>query len=161
MGRFGSLRPERARRMLRATALMASSWEMTRLWSSFSSSRRRWASFFSRRVERDAGHLADDFGDHFFIDDAIDFLGLLAPGALCFFFLLAKGFGLVAQLGGTLVVGVLDGFIFLNGEPFDLLFDFSEIGRLGHALQAHASAGFVDHVDGLVGQATAGDVAGG
>ena len=35
-GRFGSLRPARVRRIARDSALMASSWPMTRLWSSSS-----------------------------------------------------------------------------------------------------------------------------
>src|ERR687886_388258 len=30
-------------------------------------------------LERHAGHLADDLGDHLLVDDAIDLLGALAP----------------------------------------------------------------------------------
>ena len=34
-----------------------------------------------------------------------------------------------------------------------------KIRRPGHGLEPHAGAGLVDHVDGLVGQAAAADVA--
>jgi hypothetical protein len=40
-----------------------------------------------------------------------------------------------------------------------LLHLLSFFRRLGHALEADAGAGLVDHVDRLVGQAAAGDVA--
>jgi len=50
MGRLGSLRPERAFRIARETALTASSWLTTVLWSSFSSWSSRWLSSFSSRV---------------------------------------------------------------------------------------------------------------
>ena len=44
LGRFGSLRPARVRRMACDTARMASSWPMTRLWSSSSMRRSFWVS---------------------------------------------------------------------------------------------------------------------
>ncbi len=50
--------------------------------------------FFFQAGEGNAGHLADDLGDHFFVDDAVNFLGLLAPLPLHFFFLGAQAFGL-------------------------------------------------------------------
>src|SRR5207248_10899211 len=44
-------------------------------------------------------------------------------------------------------------------ESFDLRIEFLQIRRAGHRLQADASAGFVDDIDRLVGQAAAADVA--
>src|SRR5438128_2376584 len=50
--------------------------------------------------QRDAGHLVDDFADDLGIDDAVDFLGLVAPflGDRVFLFLFLVS--LVAQMGG-------------------------------------------------------------
>ena len=44
-------------------------------------------------------------------------------------------------------------------ELLDLGVEFLQIGRPSHGPEANAGAGFVDHVDRLVGQAAAGDVA--
>ena len=109
--------------------------------------------------ERDAGHLADDLGDHFLVDHAVDFLGPLAPLAGDGLLLLLELVGLVAQGGGPLEVLVGDGLFLVLVEPLDLLVELLQVGRPGHGLQADAGAGFVDDVDRLVGQAAAGDVA--
>ena len=79
MGRFGSFRPARLLRTALAMALIASCWLMTGLCSSSSILSRRAVSSSSEARERHAGHLADDLGDDFLIDDAVDLLGLLAP----------------------------------------------------------------------------------
>jgi hypothetical protein len=110
-------------------------------------------------LERDAGHLADDLGDDFLVDDAVGLLRLGAPGLLHLFLLLAELLGLVAQFGGALVVRGLDGLVLLDAQTLDLALDLREVRRLGHALDAHARAGLVDHVDRLVGLHAAGDVA--
>src|SRR5215212_5904395 len=65
---------------------------------------------------------------------------------------------LIAQAGRLLEVLVGDGFFLLAVEDFDLIVNLFEIRRLGHALEPHAGAGFVDHVDRLIGQTAAGDV---
>ena len=114
--------------------------------------------FFFEPGKRNAGHLADDLGDHFLVHHAVHFLGLLAPLPLHLFLLGAKGLGIVAKTRSLLVLGILDGFVLLNAEPFDLLFQFRQIRRLGHAAQADARARFVQHVDRLIRKASAGDV---
>ncbi len=114
--------------------------------------------FFFETGKRNAGHLADDLGDDFVIDDAVHFLSAFAPLALHFFFLGAEAFGRIAKLGGLFVFGVADGFVLLNAQTLDLFLDLGEIRGLGHAAQTDASAGFVEDVDGLVRKAPAGDV---
>ena len=73
--------------------------------------------------------------------------------------LLLELVGLVAQVGGLLEVLLGDGLFLLLVELLDLLVDLLEVRRPGHGLEADAGAGLVDHVDRLVGQAAAGDVA--
>src|SRR5262249_7706054 len=64
-----------------------------------------------------------------------------------------------AQVGSLLEILLGDGgFLFLI-QLLDLAVEFLEVRRPGHGPQPHASAGLVDHVDRLVRQASAGDVA--
>jgi hypothetical protein len=109
--------------------------------------------------QRHAGHARDDLGDGLVIDDAIHFLGPVAPLAHHLFLLGAGDFGLVTQLRCALVVGVLDRLVLLHEQPFDLAFDLRKIRRLGHAAQADARTGLVDDVNGLVRLDAASDVA--
>ena len=74
-------------------------------------------------LQRHAGHLADDLGDHLLIDDAVDLLGLLAPFAGDGFLLLLELVGLVAQVGGLLEVLLGDGGFLLLVELLDLAVD--------------------------------------
>ena len=97
--------------------------------------------------------------DHFLIDDAVGFLGFLAPFARHGFLLLLEFVGLVAEMGGLLEVLLGDRrFLFLV-ELLDLGVEFLQIRRPGHGLEPNAGAGLIDHVDRLVRQAAAGDVA--
>src|SRR3712207_7684850 len=48
-------------------------------------------------------------------------------------------FGLVAQAGGFLVLGILDRLVLLDAQPLDLLFQLGQVRRLGHAAQADRS----------------------
>src|SRR5262249_62185328 len=50
--------------------------------------------------QRDAGHLADDFGDDLLVDGAVDLLGALAPLAGDRLLLLLELVGLVAERRG-------------------------------------------------------------
>jgi hypothetical protein len=109
-------------------------------------------------LERDAGHLAHDLGDHVLVDGAVDFLGLGAPLLLQLFLLAAALLGLIAELGGLLVVRGLDGLVLGDRQTLDLGLDLGQVRRLGHALDPDAGAGLVDHVDRLVGLHAAGDV---
>ena len=101
--------------------------------------------------QRDAGHLGDDFRDHIRINGARRILQLFTPLGLGVFLLLAQGFCLVADFRGLFVVGVANRFVLGHRELFDLGFEVGQIGWLAHGLQPHASAGFVNHVDRLVG----------
>jgi len=106
-----------------------------------------------------AGHLVDDFANDFAIDDAVHFLGLVAPflgdGVLAFLELVR----LVAQVSGFLEILLGDGGFLLLVQLLDLAVDFLEIRWPRHGPQANACAGFVDDVDRLIGQATAWNVA--
>ena len=115
--------------------------------------------FLFEARQRHAGHLADDLGDDFLVDHAVHFLGLLTPGPLHLLLLGPQPFGLVAELGGLLVLGVLDRVVLLDAQALDLLFEFGQVRRLGHAAQANPRARLVDDVDRLVRQRPAADVA--
>ena len=107
IGRCGSFRPDRARRIVLLIALIASSCDTTRLCSSFSSSSSRWASSFSRRVSGTPVILLTTSAMTSSSTTPSTSLALLAPLPLHLFFLGAQRLGLIAQLGGFLVLGVL------------------------------------------------------
>ena len=114
--------------------------------------------FLLESGERYAGHFRDNLGDDFLIDDADGLVHALTPLLLNPLFLLAELLGGITEFGGLLIVGTLDGFVLVDGETLDLLFEFGKVRRLGHALEAQTSAGFVDHVDRLVGVHASRDV---
>ena len=117
------------------------------------------AVFGGHASERNAGHLGDDLGNHFLVDDAVGFAAAFAPVAGDLLLLLFQLVGRIAERGGLFEVLVGDRFFLFLVQPFDFFVDFLQIRRLGHRLQPDAGAGFVDHVDRLIGQAAAGDVA--
>ena len=67
-GRLGSLSPARVRRIACDTARMASSWPMTRLWSSSSMRRSFCGLFFGELVDGNARPHRQHLGDGFFVD---------------------------------------------------------------------------------------------
>ena len=81
--------------------------------------------------ERDAGHLADDLGDHLLVDGAVDLLRALAPLAGDRLLLLLELVGLVAEGGGPLEVLVGDGLFLVLVEPLDLLVQLLEVRAAG------------------------------
>ena len=83
-----------------------------------------------------------------------DFHSALAAGALLLQLAL-----LVAERRGALEVLGVDGRFLAQAHLGDLLVDLADVGRRGHATDAHAGAGLVDEVDGLVGQEPVADVA--
>ena len=103
--------------------------------------------------ERDAGHLGDDFGDHFLVHHAVGLAGLFAPVARDLLFLLLQFVGLIAQGGRLLEILVGDGLFLFLVQPLDVVVDFLQVRRSRHGAESHAGPGFVDDVDGLVGQA--------
>ena len=111
--------------------------------------------------ERDAGHLGDDLGHDLLVDHAIGLAALVAPVAGHRLLLLLELVGLVAERRRLLEILIGDRLFLLLVELFDLFVDLLEIRRLGHRLEPHAGTRLVDHVDRLVGEAAAGDVAAG
>ena len=61
---------------------------------------------------------------------------------------------LVAQRGGFFEILRLDRGFLVDADLFDLLFDFLDVGRPRHGVDARARTGFIHHVDRLVRQKT-------
>lgn len=114
--------------------------------------------FAGQPSQRDAGHLGDNLGDDFAIDQSVGFLGFLFPLASDRVFLLLELVGLIAKLSGSLEVLVGDRLFLRLIELLGFDFKLLEIGRTDHRLQADASTRLVDDVDRLVRQATRRDV---
>ncbi len=110
-------------------------------------------------LERNAGHFRDDVHHVVAGHEHFLFFALLAPfrqNRIEFLFGLLF---LVAQRRGFFEILRLDrGFLF-QPNLLDLLLDFLHVRRTRHRVDARARAGFVHHVDRLVGQKAAGDVA--
>jgi hypothetical protein len=111
------------------SALMASSWLMTFLCSSSSSLSRRSASSFSRRVSGTPVILLTTSAMTS-SSTTPSTPGAVAPLALDVFLLLAHLLGLVAQLGGALVVRGLDRLVLLDAQALDLGLDLGRFGGL-------------------------------
>ena len=75
----------------------------------------------------------------------------------CFFFFSLSAWS--RRAGRLLEVLVGDRLFLVLVEPLDFFVDLLQVGRASHGLEPDAGAGLVDHVDRLVGQAAAGDVA--
>ena len=91
-------------------------------------------------------------------DEHLLFFALLAPfvqNGVEFFLRLLF---LVAQRGGFFEILRFDCRFLFNPDLFDFFFDFLYVGRTRHRVDARARSGFVHHVDGFIGQKTAGDV---
>ena len=159
MGRFGSLSPARLLRMALAIAhdgLVLADDVLVQLVFHLQQTGRL---VVFQPLERHAGHLADDFGNHFLIDNAVDFLGFLTPFPRDAFLLLLQLVGLIAKLGGLFEILLGNRGFLLVTQLLDLGVELFQIRRPGHRLQANAGAGFVENVDGLVRQVAAADVA--
>ena len=85
--------------------------------------------------------------------------GVLFPLLLGLFALLLQSLFLVAQLGGALEVLVADGAVLLGAALPQLLVQIAQLLGQRHVADAHAGAGLVHDVDGLVGQVAILDVA--
>ena len=115
--------------------------------------------FARESCQGDPGHLGDDLGDHFRVDHPIGLLALFTPFLRQLFPLLLQLVGLVAEVGGLFKVLVGNRLFLGPIQPLGLLLEFLQIGRPDHRLQPDPGTGLVDHVDRLIGQAAAGDVA--
>jgi hypothetical protein len=123
IGRFGSFRPARARRMDLLIALIAASWLDDALVQLLLELQQAGGLLLLELLQRHARHLGDDLGDHLLVDLAVDLLGTRAPLGLHVLLLLLQLARLVAQLRRLLVVGVLDRFVLLDRQPLDVGLD--------------------------------------
>ena len=158
-GRFGSFRPARVRRIARDSALIASSWPMTRLCSS--------SSILSSRVDSSSVSLTIGMPVATASTSAISSSSTsattsMSPAFHCFsrsalarisFFSSSRRRG-----GGLEVLGV-DRALLAAAHVGDLLVELAQVRRRGHPADAQPRAGLVDQVDRLVGQEPVGDVA--
>src|SRR5215212_3778465 len=155
VGRFGSLRPARDRRIALETTWMAWCCPMTRLWSSSSM---RMSFCVSASVSLKTG-----IPVHMETMSAISSSPIAALAGLPLLLELALAVRqaplLVAEVGGLLELLRFDRGLLLAPRLLDLLLELPVDGRRGHRLDAHARRGLVDEVDGLVGQEAVGDVA--
>ena len=78
--------------------------------------------------------------------------GVLLPLLLGLFALLLQSLFLVAQLGGALELLLADGTILVGAHLPQLLVQVAQLLGQRHVADAHAGAGLVHDVDGLVGQ---------
>ena len=159
LGRLGSFRPARVRRMARDRALRASSWPIDPLVELVLHAQQLGRLLLGQPVDGDARPVGQDLGDDVLVDhvEQLDALGpplglhgLLAVQALLL---------LLGQLLGLLEGAPLDGRLLVGPETGDLLVQLLVAGRGGHTPDAQAAAGLVDQVDRLVGQVTVGQVA--
>ena len=108
---------------------------------------------------RHPGQLRDDDRDFRRVDHRTAAAAEFTPFILSVFQFGAEGAFAVAALGGRLVVLFGDGVLLVAADCADLLFQGGKIRRLGRVDDPGACAGFVDHVDRLVGEEASGDVA--
>ena len=159
LGRFGSLRPARVRRidcddggdgaLLADDPLVELTLHVDELGGLF----------LGQLVDRDARPDREHFGDRFLVDlvEQVDAVGL--DLALLGGLLFQECLLLVAEAAGFLELLLLDGALLGFLHVVELALDLAQVGRRLHALDAQARAGLVDQVDRLVRQVAVGDVA--
>ena len=111
--------------------------------------------------ERYASPLGDDQAHVLFVD-IHNSLGVVAPPVRQLFF--ERGahiaFG-VAQFGGLLKLLVFDGHLALLQQVGDFALLLLDVDGAGHGADPGAGAGFINHVNGLVGEEAVLEIAGG
>ena len=109
-------------------------------------------------LERHAGHLGDDVHHVIGRDDDLFFFALLAPFRQnCIELFLGLLFP-VAKGGRFFKILRFDSRFLFQPDPFDLFLDFLHIRRPRHRIDACPCARFIHHVDGFIGEKTAGDI---
>ena len=159
IGRLGSLRSARERRSALLIAMTASSCPMTLPLSSLSIARSFCGLLLLHPGQRNARPLRDDVHDLVLGDEHLLLFLVDAPfgenrSRLVFGLFLA-----VAQRGRLLEILSLDGGFLVDADLLDLRLDILHVRRPRHGGDARTRAGFIHHIDGLVGQETAGEVA--
>src|SRR5581483_8912321 len=157
VGRFGSFRPARERRIAFEITSIAGCWPITRLCSSSSM---RISFCVSASVSLKTGMPVHIETMSAISSSPIDGLAGF-PRLLELAFLVRQLALLVAQRRGLLELLRLDRGLLLAPRLLDFVLQLAVRGRGGHRLDAHAGRGLVDQVDRLVGQEAVGDVAGG
>ncbi|MPN63349.1 hypothetical protein SDC9_211107 [bioreactor metagenome] len=114
--------------------------------------------FFCQFGHRNPGPAGHDACDVLPIDRKTGLGAFALPVAAC---LVHPGLHLlfiVAQFGGVFKVLLLDGVFLFLLEHLQLLLDFLDLERFNQTRQPHFGSGFVNQIDGLVGQKPVGDI---
>ena len=159
VGRFGSFRPARERRIAFETASIDYLLPDHALVELLLHAHQLPGLGLGQLEHRDAGPHRDDVGDLVLAD-----LGPLAtlarlPLVLELTLLVGQPPLLVTQAGSLLELLRLDRRLLVAPRLLDLVLEVAVDGRSGHRLDAGARSSLVDQVDGLVGQEAVGDVA--
>ena len=112
-----------------------------------------------KTCQRNPSHLGHDLGNHLRIDHPVSLLALFSPFLSQLFAFLFQLVGLVTQVGSLLEVLVRHRLFLGPVQPLGLFLELLQIRWPDHRLQPDAGPRLVDHVDRLIRQATAGDVA--
>jgi hypothetical protein len=110
------------------------------------------AFLFGQLEDGNSGCLCENLGDDAFVNRSGVALFTLAPFLFKAEALSEKLLLLVAELGSLFVILLFDGRFLLLANNGDLVVEFAQLGRRRKNGEAHACAGFVDEVDGLVWQ---------
>ena len=109
--------------------------------------------------QRDAGPVGDHLHHQVLVDGDALFVSALLPIGGDLLFAGAELFLLIAELGGLLEVLVADRLLLLGADGLDLGREVLDVGGAAEGGDAGAGAGLIHHVDRLVRQEAAGDVA--
>ena len=115
--------------------------------------------FFGEFVHRNACPHAQHFGNCFFVYFVKQIDATCFYGSLFFETLFEQRTLLIAQTAGFFEALFFNSLLFGLLHVVDLGFNFFQVRRRSHALDAQTAAGFVDEVDCLVWKVTVGDVA--
>ena len=115
--------------------------------------------FFGEFVHRNACPHAQHFGNCFFVYFVKQVNAACFYSSLFFETLFEQCTLLIAQTASFFEALFFNSLLFSFLHVIDLGFDFLQVRRRGHALDAQTAAGFIDEVDCLVWQVTVGDVA--
>ena len=159
LGRLGSFRPARVRRMARRERrqrLLLTDDPLVQL--VFHPEQLR-GLLLGEAVHRNTGPVGQDLGDDLLVDHVEEVDALAPPLRLHGLLAVEPLLLLIRQLLRLLEGAPLDGGLLVGADAGDLLVEGLVVRRRGHAADAQPAARLVDEVDRLVGEVTVGQIA--